>query len=86
MHQALHIRVTVHARKHAAVHRVLELVLVNGEADRGAVCVCRGEGRVGVAGEAVRVFELLRGERGGGPDKNNENERREPKKPYGFHI
>jgi len=57
--QATNVLVAVHAGKHAPVHRVLELVFIDSEAHRGAVRIRRGQRRVGVTGEAVRVLELL---------------------------
>ena len=86
MHQALHVVVAVHARKHASVHRALELVLIDKEAHRRAIRVRRGQRGVGVTGEAVCVLELLRGKCVGGPGKKYKKQRREPEKPYGFHT
>lgn len=86
MHQALHVFVAVHAREHAAVNGVLELALIDKEAHGRAVCVFGGESGIGVAGETVRVFELLRGKCAGGPGKNSEDERRKPEQPYRFHT
>ena len=79
MRQALHILVAIHAGEHAAVDGMLELVLVDEEADRRSVLVRAGERGVGVAGEAVRVLELLRGVCGRGPGKKKENERTKEK-------
>ena len=72
--QALYVLVAVHACEHAPVHRVLELVFIDGEAHRRAVRVRRGQCRVGVTSEAVRVLELLRQERARGRDEKGQNE------------
>ena len=49
---------TVDAREHAAVNGVLELVVVNKESDLFSVLFF-GQSRVGVAGKAVTVLELV---------------------------
>ncbi len=84
--QALHILVAIHAGEHAAVDGMLELALVDEEADRRSVLVRGGERGVGVAGEAVRVLELLRGVCGRGPGKKKENERANEKTSCNVHT
>ncbi len=79
MHEALYILMAIHALEHGTVNGVFEFVLVDVDAHRRAVHVLSERG-IGVAGEAVRILELLRGVRGGGPGKteNNERKRRNP--------
>ena len=59
--QALHILVAVHTGEHAAVDGMLELALVNVEAEGRSILGRGGERGIGVAAEAVRVLDLLRG-------------------------
>ena len=59
MRKALHVLVAVHATEHAAVDRVLQLVLIRVDAHLLAVHVFRQRG-IGMAGKAIGVLELLR--------------------------
>ena len=61
--ETLYVGVAIDAMKEPAMHRVLELVLIDVKADDRAVDVL-SEGGVAVAGEAVSVLELLRGKCG----------------------
>ena len=64
--EAFDVGVAIYAGKRA-VNGVLELGLVDGD----AAAVAIGHAGIGVAGEAVRVLKLLRGD-WGGPGKNEE--------------
>ncbi len=77
--ETTNVGVAVDALEHGAVNGMLELVLIDVDAHRRAVYVLSESG-IGVAGEAVRILELLRGVRGGGPGKTEKNEckRRKP--------
>ena len=67
--QALHILVAIDARKHGAVDGVLELALIDKQADGFAVDVFR-QRRVAVAGETFGILELLRRGCCGSPNEN----------------
>jgi hypothetical protein len=80
--KALDVGVAIDTGEHGAVNGVLELVLIDGD----AVAVARGHARVAVAGEAVRVFELLRGVCGRGRGKQEKNERTNKKPTRSVHT
>ena len=65
------VGVAIDAREHAAVHRILELVGVNVQADRLAVDVL-GEAGVAVASQAVVVSRLLCRSRRSSPAQEQE--------------
>ncbi len=58
--QAFDIRVAVDAAEQPAMERVLQLVFVDVEADLLAVFIS-GQRGVAVTGQAIAVFQLLRG-------------------------
>ncbi len=68
MREALHILVAIHAAEHAAMDRVLQLVLVHKQADLLSIHILR-QRVVGVASKAIRVFKLLPPTGCGGPDQ-----------------
>ena len=67
MNQALYIRVTIHAGEHRGMNGMLKLGLIDIQADLLAALVL-GQSRVGVASEAVFVFELVLGACGTSPN------------------
>jgi hypothetical protein len=67
MNQALYIRVTIHAAEHRGMNGMLKLGLIDIQADLLAALVL-GQSRVGVASEAVFVFELVLGACGTSPN------------------
>jgi len=78
--EAFDVGVAIDAGK-CAVNGVLELVLVDGE----AVAVAIGHVGVAVAGEAVGVLELLRGDWGCGRGKKEERGETNEDPANGFH-
>ena len=62
----------IHAGKHPSVNRMLELGLIDKEADRLAVDF-GGQGCIGVAGKAVGVLRLALGAGRGGAGEQREN-------------
>lgn len=80
--ETLDVCVAVDALEHGTVNGVLELVGVDGD----AVAVARGHAGVAVAGKAVGVLELLRGEWGGGPGKTKKDERKRCKPASKVHA
>ena len=79
--EAFDVGVAIDAGK-SAVNGVLELALVDGD----AVAVAIGHAGVAVAGEAVGVPELLRGDWGGGPGKTEKSERKKSKPANKVHA
>jgi len=78
--EAFDVGVAIYAGK-CAVNGVLEFGLVDGD----AAAVAIGHAGVGVAGEAVRVLELLRGE-WGGPGKTESKDESDSRQPaHGVH-
>ena len=83
--KALHICVAIHAGKHAAVNGMLHLDFVHIQAGGLAVyifCQCG----VGVAGKAVRVFDLVFGASRGSPGEQTQNERWSENSTGGVHA
>ena len=58
VNQALHILVAVHAGKHRAVDRMLQLACIHIQADLLSIHF-RAHGGVGVAGKAIFVLGLM---------------------------
>lgn len=71
--QALDVFVAVDAQEHAAVDRMRELVAIDEERDLLAILFF-GQGRVGMAGKAVFVLELVFGAERGDRDKKREGQ------------
>ena len=74
VHQALHIRVAIHARKQASMDRVLQLPRIHKQAQRLSIHI-RRQRLIGVAGKAIRIFKLLRAMRYRGPGKQSQSKR-----------
>ena len=85
VHQALHILVTVYAGQKTTMNRMFQLVLVDKDAQRLPVHVF-GQRGVGVAGKAVRVFELLRGMSVRDPNENQDNKNSSRQKSSRVHA
>ncbi len=79
MAQFLHVLVAIDAGEHGAVDGVGELGAVDVEADRLAI-VSVGQGLVGMAGEAVFIFEFVFGPRHcrRGEQRENQGGRKNP--------
>jgi hypothetical protein len=84
--EAFNVFVAVNTREDGAVDGVIELVGIDGEADGRAVGAGGGQSRIGVAGEAVGVFEFLRGKGMRADQQHKRGNRRDEDSPRVAHM